>query len=146
MQFEGKVDRIGTKGANVQNVVKFEVQIEITSENKNLLKPEMTANVTILIAENRDALLVPSASIVREKRDTFVYVIKSDGTEERRPVQIGLTDGVDAEIVSGLEENETVSYSLLEEESRWRASDKAHEKSSRDRVMMKTLGGSSSRR
>lgn len=141
MQFDGKVDRIGTKGANLQNVVTFEVRIEITSENKTLLKPEMTANVTILIAQNEKALLVPFASIVREKRDTFVNVIKPDGTEERRPVQIGLTDSVDTEIVSGLEENETVSYFKLEEESRWRAGSDARDKQSRDRVMMKTLGG-----
>ena len=141
MQFEGKVDRIGTKGVNLQNVVTFEVRIEITSENKTLLKPEMTANVTILIAENQDALLVPFASIIREKREMFVNVVKPDGTEERRPVKIGLTDGVDTEIVSGLEENETVSYLKLEEESRWRAGSDARDKQSRDRVMMRTLGG-----
>ena len=141
MQFDGKVDRIGTTGVNLQNVVKFEVRIEITSENKTLLKPEMTANVTILIAENENALLVPFPSIIREKRETFVNVIKPDGTEERRPVQIGLTDGVDTEIVSGLEENETVTYLKLEEESRWRADSGARDKESRDRVMMKTLGG-----
>ncbi|MCX5768650.1 MAG: efflux RND transporter periplasmic adaptor subunit, partial [Candidatus Hydrogenedentes bacterium] len=141
MQFDGKVDRIGTKGVNLQNVVTFEVRIEITSENKTLLKPEMTANVTILIAQNESALLVPFPSIIREKRETFVNVVKPDGTEERRPVKTGLTDGVDTEIVSGLEENETVSYLKLEEESRWRASDKAHEKGDRDRVMMRTLGG-----
>jgi len=141
MQFEGKVDRIGTKGVNLQNVVTFEVRIEITSENKTLLKPEMTANVTILIAENQDALLVPFASIIREKREMFVNVVKPDGTEERRPVKIGLTDGVDTEIVSGLEENETVTYLKLEEESRWRAGSDARDKQSRDRVMMRTLGG-----
>ena len=146
MQFAGKVDLIGTKGVSLQNVVTFEVRIEITSENKTLLKPEMTANVTILIAENKDALIVPYASIIREKRETFVNVVKPDGTEERRPVQVGLNDGFDAEIVSGLEENETISYLKLEAESRWSTSDKAHEKSDRDRVMMRTLGGSSSRR
>ena len=141
MRFDGKVYLIGTKGVNLQNVVTFEVRIEITSENKTLLKPEMTANLTILIAENKDALLVPFASIIREKRETFVNVIKPDGTEERRPVKIGLTDGVDTEIVSGLEENETVTYLKLEEESRWRAGSDARDKQSRDRVMMRTLGG-----
>ncbi|HUW61934.1 MAG TPA: efflux RND transporter periplasmic adaptor subunit [Candidatus Bathyarchaeia archaeon] len=146
MKFNGKVYLIGTKGVNLQNVVTFEVRIEITSENKTLLKPEMTANVTILIAQNEDALLVPFASIIREKRETFINVVKPDGTEERRPVQIGLTDGVDTEIVSGLEENETITYLSLEEESRWRADSDARDKRSRDRVMMKTLGGSSSRR
>ena len=146
IQFDGKVDRIGTKGVNLQNVVTFEVRIEIVSENKTLLKPEMTANVTILIAENQDALLVPFASIVREKSETFVNVIKPDGTEERRPIKTGLTDGVDTEIVSGLEEGETVAFFKLEEESRWRTSTQAHEKSNRDRVMMRTLGGGPPRR
>lgn len=143
--FEGKVDRIGSQGVNVQNVVTFEVRIEITSENKELLKLAMTANVTILIAESPNALLVPFSSVLREKRETYVNVVKPDGTEERRLVEIGITDGVESEVVSGLEENESVVYFNLEEESRWRTDSEASEKRSRDRMMMRTLGGSQRR-
>ena len=34
--------------------------------------------------------------------DTFVYVLKADGTYENRPVETGLSDGVNIEIKSGL--------------------------------------------
>lgn len=141
LQFAGKVDRIGVKGASTSGVVTFEVRIEITSENKYLLKPEMTTNVNIIIAESPDALLVPWGSIIRERRQTFVSVVNPDGSEERRPVELGLTDGVDTEILSGVEEGQTVAFFPLEDESRWRANSDARDRRTRDRVMMRTMGG-----
>lgn len=146
-QFTGKVDRIAAKGVNLQNVVTFEVRIEVLSDNKSLLKPEMTANVEIIVAEKPDALLVPAYSIVRERRDTFVELQKPDGTiEPRQPVQLGITDGVQTEIVSGLKEGDTILVHRPEEESRWRneadGRSPAGDQRARNRVMMRALGSS----
>ena len=47
----GEVVRISPRGVNVSNVVTFEVKIEVTAREKALLRPEMTANVEILVAE-----------------------------------------------------------------------------------------------
>lgn len=146
-QFTGKVDRIATKGVNLQNVVTFEVRIEVLSENKALLKPEMTTNVWILVAEKPDALLVPAYSIVRERRDTFVELKKKDGTvEAKHPVTTGISDGQQIEIVGGLEEGDLVRVQSPAEESRWRNSgdNAADEKRRRDRMMFRTIGGGAS--
>jgi HlyD family secretion protein len=123
-QFTGQVDRIATKGVNLQNVVTFEVRVEVTSENKNLLKPEMTANVNIIVAERDDTLLVPATAIIRERRDTFVELKGARGMETiRQPVDIGISDGMFTEIVAGLKEGEMVLVQRPEDESRWRNSD-----------------------
>lgn len=148
-QFDGAVDRIGAKGVNLQNVITFEVRIEIVSENKTLLKPVMTANVTILTAERNDVLLIPATSIFREKRSTFVAVKNGSAKEEQRPVEIGITDGVNTEVLSGLQEGDMVVVRKPEEDSRWRADERresgARNERMRGRMMMNTMGGGSGR-
>jgi multidrug efflux pump subunit AcrA (membrane-fusion protein) len=66
IKFEGKVVRIATKGVSISNVVTFEVKIEVTSRNRLLLKPMMTANVDIISSEKKDVLLVPMQAVSRK--------------------------------------------------------------------------------
>jgi HlyD family secretion protein len=117
-EFEGKVIRIATQGINLNNVVTFEVKIEVIGRNKAFLKPEMTANVAIITAERTNALLVPSEAVVRKSREFFVEVKKGE-TKEERKVKVGLNDMTNAEIVSGLAEGETVIVRKEAVESRW---------------------------
>ena len=64
--------------------------------------------VEIVAGEHAGALIVPSSAVVREGDDAFVYVAGEDHTAHRRKVQVGIVAEPDAEIVSGLEENEQV--------------------------------------
>ena len=48
--FDGQVVRVATKGVNTSNVVTFEVKIEVTSDNRTLLRPEMTGTANIVCA------------------------------------------------------------------------------------------------
>jgi hypothetical protein len=57
--------------------------------------------------EHRNVVVVPVVAIVREGETTSVFVV-SAGKAGRRPVQVGLTDGTLAEIVSGIKAGETV--------------------------------------
>jgi RND family efflux transporter MFP subunit len=119
-RFRGKVVRIATKGVNVSNVVTFEVKVEVTSDNKALLKPEMTANVQIVAASKQDVLVVPANAVTRKQGKMIAAVQKPGGQTEDRTVQVGLTDGEKYEVLSGLEEGETVVYRKDEPQSRWR--------------------------
>ena len=108
--WEGKVIRIATRGVNVSNVVTFEVKIEVLGERKSLLKPEMTTNVEITSTEKNNVLLVPVEAVTRKGAKTFVSLSKGDNVAEERPVTIGVTDGVKAEVVAGLAEGDTVVF------------------------------------
>ena len=121
-QFTGKVERIAPKGVNTSNVVTFEVKIEVLGKGKALLKPEMTANVEILVAQKDDALIVPAEAVSRKGRQQIAVVANDDGTTEERPVKTGISDGARLEITEGLKEHETVLVREAEAESKWRRS------------------------
>lgn len=121
--FAGTVVRIASKGTNVSNVVTFEVKIEVESENKTLLKPEMTANVSISVAASENALTAPIRAISRKGEETYVTVVKGEGPgqqQEQVPVETGINDGNRIELRSGGAEGDRVLLVRSDEESRWR--------------------------
>jgi multidrug resistance efflux pump len=117
--FEGSVIRISPRGVNVSNVVTFEVKVEVTSKEKNLLRPEMTATVEILISEKSEAILVSSDALLRKKGKTIVTVQKDEKTTEEREVVTGINDGKQTEIISGLTKGETVVVRDAVLDSKW---------------------------
>lgn len=113
-KFIGEVVRIATKGVNVSNIVTFEVKIEVTGANKNLLKPEMTTNVEIVAADKQDVLTLPVEAVVRRGGKQTVTLAKDKGPDEpdeTRTVEVGINDGQRHEIISGVSEGEVVKLS-----------------------------------
>jgi RND family efflux transporter MFP subunit len=143
-RFSGKIERIGTKGVNVSNVVTFEVKIELLGANKSLLKPEMTTNIAIIVAEKEDALRVPSAAVLSKDDQHFVRVMMDDGSMKERPVQMGISDGVFTEITDGLNQGDTVAYRQKDANSRWKTDQSRRNLSSRRGMRM--IFGSGGRR
>lgn len=139
-RFSGKIERIGTKGVNISNVVTFEVKIELLGTNKSLLKPEMTTNIDIIFAEKEDVLLVPSGAVLKKDDQHFVRVMIDDGSVKERPVQVGISDGVVTEITTGLNQGDAVVYRRGEAKSRWRTDQSRRNLSSR-RGMRMIFGG-----
>jgi len=65
------------------------------------------AQVDIDAEQHTNVVLVPAAAIVREGEETAVFVAMG-GKAQRRPVKVGLTDGSEAEIASGVKAGEMV--------------------------------------
>jgi HlyD family secretion protein len=107
-EFAGEVARIAPRGVNVSNVVTFEVKLEVTARDKDLLRPEMTANVEILIDERADALLAPTDALFRRAGKTWATLQAADGTKTDREVSAGISDGRRTEVLAGLAAGETV--------------------------------------
>ena len=120
--FTGHVTQIGSQGTVDSNVVTFDVKIEVDSVNKNLLKPQMTANVEIQTAKNDNALVVPADAVITTHRGhTIVEIVDADGkTTHPQRVGVGINNGTDVEITSGLTEGQVVVAGRNQEKSRWR--------------------------
>jgi multidrug efflux pump subunit AcrA (membrane-fusion protein) len=106
-EFEGEVTAIYPQAVIQENVVNYDVVIGITSEYKGLLRPEMTASVTIFLEDRSGVLAVPARAVKRQRGRTVVYVLV-DGRPELREVTVGWRDGQWIEIAEGLKQGETV--------------------------------------
>jgi HlyD family secretion protein len=85
----------------------FAVQITPLDEDHRL-RSGMYANVSLLIEEKQETLLVPRAALTEVAGQDTVYVVNDDNTVERRAVTTGLEEDGRVEILSGLTEGEKV--------------------------------------
>jgi HlyD family secretion protein len=117
--FTGSVVRIAPQGQSTRNVVTFEVKIEVTDDDKDLLRPEMTANVEIVAATRQNAVLAPMLSLFDKDDKSYLTVVKDNNATEDREVQIGIDDGDNAEIISGLSAGEKILVHHNDADSKW---------------------------
>jgi multidrug efflux system membrane fusion protein len=79
------------------------VKLKALFANRNTeLFPNQFVNARLLVETLKDAVIVPSAAIQRGAQGTFVYLLKGDGTVGVRPVGIGVAQGDDIAVTSGL--------------------------------------------
>jgi len=71
------------------------------------LRPGMSAEVTILIAEVQDAVTLPITAVVEKRDGVFAYVKTPTGVEERE-LKIGVTNDTYIEIQDGVKEGDVV--------------------------------------
>lgn len=106
-EFPGKVVAIYPKAVLLENVVYYDVVVEIQGNDDEVLRPEMTASVTILLDAKEGALAIPAKALKRERGKSVVCVMR-DGRPQPREVKAGWKDGSWIEVAAGLEEGETV--------------------------------------
>jgi HlyD family secretion protein len=110
--FAGKVLTINPASTVISGVVDYLVKGSL--DNVPGIKPGMTANMTILVAQKNNAIAVPSTAIINKNNNQYVRIITNDKTKTYKEVQVqtGLqADGGLVEIISGLTEGqEIVTY------------------------------------
>ena len=109
-KFEGHVTKISPMGTEKDNVTTFEVRVSISNE-KRLLKAQMTANAEIILDEHKKVLTIPEGAVVYNK-DKSTSVQVPDATNEKgfRKVAIttGISNGAKTEVLKGLTEGQQV--------------------------------------
>lgn len=107
-EFFGKVKAIYPKAIIQENVVNFDVVIEIDASSIEFLRPDMTTSVTIYQEERNGTLVIPRSAVIREGASKFVLVKQNSGNFEKKAVKTGMTSGGKVEVVSGLNEGDIV--------------------------------------
>ncbi len=120
-KFEGQVTQVRQEATTTSNVVTYEVVI--SAPNKDLkLKPGLTANVTIYTLEKNDVLAVPAKALRFTPNEALlkdgqqiedlevpmkVWTLEGN-TFKAHKVEIGTTNGMLTEIISGISEGTDV--------------------------------------
>jgi HlyD family secretion protein len=104
----GVVTKIASQGTERNKVVNFEIEVAVRGEAEGL-RPNMTADAEVIVAERPDVLIVPEASVVREGDRAFVERPTGRGVERSRvEVRLGLGNGADVEVIEGLGEGDVI--------------------------------------
>jgi HlyD family secretion protein len=108
----GRLSRIAPQAKEEDGARLFEVEIEIDPVEGVTLRAGYSANADLVIREKTDILLVPERLVLFEEDGAkkFVELPVGDPAAEPRKVEIetGLSDGLNIEVVAGLEEGDEV--------------------------------------
>jgi len=109
-KFNGKVTKISPLGVEQDNVTTFEVRVSIANPTGEL-KANMTANAEIILEEKHDVLLVRESAVVYDRQRNAFVEMPDPGAETGKrkvPVKLGISNGIEAEVLAGLRQDDTV--------------------------------------
>jgi HlyD family secretion protein len=108
--FTGKVNKISPMGVEKDNVTTFEVRVSINNPGGEL-KAVMTANAEIILDEHKGVLMIPEGAVIYDKdKKAFVEQpdTKAKDGKKKIAVNLGISNGAKAEVLSGLKEGDQV--------------------------------------
>lgn len=115
--FKGRVRAIATQGLKENNLVTYEVSIDIENSHP-ALKPMLTANIDIETKRLENVLTIPLEVLRVEHGDDVVDVL-SEGQPQTRKVRVAFRTDTQAIITKGLQEHDQVIIpSFKKEEAR----------------------------
>ncbi len=121
----GEVVEVDTLGTATQGVVTYSVKIAFDTE-EDRIKPGMSVTADIITDARQDVLLLPNSALKSQQDTYYVELVKVDNDElrqqllagvsgvvlpeapELQPVEIGFSNDLYTEIISGLEEGDIV--------------------------------------
>tara|TARA_B110000027_G_scaffold36946_1_gene40895 strand:- start:5028 stop:6161 length:1134 start_codon:yes stop_codon:yes gene_type:complete len=107
---EAKLKFIAPKGNEEQGAVQFIIEADLFINDSIFVRAGYSANAS-LILERKENVMAISESLLQFDRETeipYVEVQVADQKFERRDIEIGLSDGVNVEVLSGLSQEDLI--------------------------------------
>ena len=113
--FSGVITEVSKTASNEGGNSKYSAVVQL--ERTGMMLGGMNASASIVVEERESVLLIPSAAIVEIEGQTMVYTACDPQTQTLGApvaVELGLSDGEMAEILSGLAEGDAVWYAYYD--------------------------------
>ena len=109
-EYEAKLTLISPKGADVAGAIQFKIEGEVYLDDEFIVRAGYSANASIVTDIKENVLAINEALIQYDNKSKkpFVEVQIADQKFERRDIEIGVSDGVYAEILSGVTEKDNI--------------------------------------
>ena len=103
-EFDAKLKFIAPKGNEEQGAVQFKIEGDVTLDSNFFVRAGYSANAS-LVLERKDSILALPEALLQFDKDTekaYVEIQLEEQKFERRDIEIGISDGMNVEIISGI--------------------------------------------
>jgi HlyD family secretion protein len=109
--FEGKLEYIAPQGKEIDGAIQFEIKAAIVQKKEQYIRAGYSANADIVLDEKPKVLAIREALVQYGKDDKdnkdskdkpFVEVETAPQTFVKKDVKLGLSDGINVEVLSGV--------------------------------------------
>jgi len=107
---EGTLSKISPQAKQKEGSTLFDVEIELIKKDGITLRAGYSSNAELIIEEKADVLTIPERLVTYEEggKQASVEIPSGKGEPKKTEVKLGLSDGLNAEVLSGLKAGDKV--------------------------------------
>ena len=103
--FAAALEYISPKGVDDQGAIKFEIRAAVNLDQDRFLRAGYSANADIVLDKRLNVLVINEKNLIFADGKPYVDIETAPQTFERREITVGLSDGINIEVLSGLQKD-----------------------------------------
>ena len=107
-EFTATLEYISPKGVQEEGAIKFEIEAAVKLDTNSFIRAGYSANANVVLDRRDNVLSIDEGLISFEDEDAFVEVETSEQVFEKRKIELGLSDGIYVEVLSGISEEDKI--------------------------------------
>ncbi len=109
-KFPAKLNFIAPKGTEESGAVQFTIKADVTLDDDYFLRAGYSANAEIVLEKKDSVLSIQEALLQFDKKTEkpFVEIQTGDNTFEKRDLKLGISDGINVEILEGVTKDDKI--------------------------------------
>ncbi|MDA0912493.1 MAG: efflux RND transporter periplasmic adaptor subunit [Bacteroidetes bacterium] len=97
-----KLEYISPKGLEEAGAIQFEIKAAVELAEGQFLRAGYSANANVVLDERKQVMTISEMLVQYGEEGTFVEVLIGENQFEKRPVTLGLSDGITVEVLDGV--------------------------------------------
>lgn len=108
--FDAVLDYIAPKGKEENGAIQFEIKGTLNKQDSIFIRAGLSANASIILAKADSVLAVKEALVQFDDKTKKPFVEIETGNQEfeRKDIEIGISDGIHVQVISGLSEGDKI--------------------------------------
>jgi HlyD family secretion protein len=103
-----RLAKISPKAKKVENATVFDVEVEILDPGEIVIRAGYSANAEVVLEKAENVLTLPERLVKFFSEKATVEIMQPDGQITEREIEVGLSDGITLQVLSGLTEEDRV--------------------------------------
>ena len=108
--FPAKLNFIAPKGTEENGAVQFKIKADVTLDEEYFVRAGYSANADIVLEKKDSVMSIKESLLQFDKKTETPYVEVRTGEQEfeRKDLELGISDGINVEVLSGLTEEDEI--------------------------------------
>ena len=109
-EYEAKLKLISPKGTEVGGAIQFKIEGEVYLDDEYVIRAGYSANASIVSERKVDVIAISEALLQYDSKTKkpYVEIETSNQKFKRQDVKLGISDGVNAELISGVSKTDKI--------------------------------------
>jgi len=112
--FDAILTYLSPKGVEENGAIQFQIKADVKLKEGQFIRAGYSANASIVLEKREHVMVIPEGLLKFEKDSAFVEVQKDSQVFEKRFVKVGLSDGINIEVLEGLKMDDKIKAEKID--------------------------------